>query len=73
MTVPLLQKVRLITNWTDPAIAEIVGIAIPTVQAYRCGRLPEKLSREQKDKLLAELRSWFAVVSEAFAEIEMFT
>ena len=66
----ILQKVRLITNWTDPEMSEIVGLAKPTIQAYRCGRLPEKLSPAQRAALLAELKAWLALAINTVEEIE---
>lgn len=67
----VLDKFQILTGWPDAEIGVLIGIAKPTVQAYRCGRLRENLDQRQRDLLMAELRAWRRQTDELMAQIEM--
>lgn len=68
---PLLLLAKEATNWTDPQLADLVGIPRSTVQAIVSGRTPEYLNDGQKRQIAEEVRGFLQDGAEVLAEIEM--
>lgn len=62
-----------LTGYSDGDIALLTGLGRSTIQAYRVGRLEEKLNDAQKQKLLEVAQAYRLQVYEAVAEMELLT
>lgn len=69
---PLLRRAKLITNWFDQELADIVGMKRATVQAVISGRTPEYLDTRQKTILIAAVRDFVREANDGLEEMELF-
>lgn len=71
MSYSLIAKFYELTGSTDGHIARLLGMPRSTVQAFRTGKLNEKLTEAQRERLVEAARSYRQEVYEMVAEIEL--